>query len=63
MEGGDVKMVEKVVSPAVFGGGSDFRKLLKDVERRYSDAFAELGSGVLQHFKHLVDCIEGSSIS
>ena len=51
-------MVEKIVSPAVFGGGS-FRRLLKDVEQRYSDAFADLGPGVLQHFKHLVDCIEG----
>jgi len=51
-------MVEKIVSPAVFGGG-DFGKVLKDIEQRYSDAFAELGPGVLQHFKHLVDCIEG----
>ena len=51
-------MVEKIVSPAVFGGGS-VRRLVKDIERRYSDAFADLGPGVLQHFKHLVDCIEG----
>ncbi|RLG06334.1 MAG: hypothetical protein DRN65_05470 [Thaumarchaeota archaeon] len=51
-------MVEKIVSPAVFGGGSDFRNLLKDIEERYSEAFAELGPGVLQHFKHLIDCVD-----
>ena len=52
-------MVEKIVSPAVFGGGADFRKLLKDIEDRYSDAFAELGPGALQHLKNFIDCIDG----
>ena len=52
-------MVEKVVSPAVFGGGSDFRRLLKDIEQRYSDAFAEVGPGALSGFKHLIDCVDG----
>jgi len=33
--------------------------LLKDVENRYSDAFAEHGPGALQHFKNLIDCIDG----
>jgi len=52
-------MVEKIVSPAVFGVGGDFRRRLKDIENRYSDAFAELGPGALQHFKHLIDCVDG----
>ena len=58
MEGGDVKVVEKPVSPVFFGGGS-FGRVLKDIEQRYSDAFAEVGPGSLRDFKHLVDCIEG----
>jgi len=51
-------MVEKIVSPAVFGGG-DFRRMLKDIEERYSNVFAEVGPGSLGDFKHLVDCING----
>ena len=51
-------MFEKPVSPAVFGGGSDFRRLLKDIENRYSDAFAEIGPGTLQDFKNLIDCVD-----
>ncbi|RLG03754.1 MAG: hypothetical protein DRN61_04260 [Thaumarchaeota archaeon] len=50
-------MFEKPVSPFSSRGG--FRRLLKDVERRYSDAFAEVGPGALSGFKHLIDCIEG----
>ena len=48
-------MVEK---PTVFGGGSDFRRLLRNVEQRYSDVFAEIGPGALQHFKHMIDCVD-----
>ncbi len=51
-------MFEKSVPPTVFGGG-DFRKLLKDIEDRYSDAFAELGPGGLSDLKHLIDCVDG----
>ena len=39
-------------------GGADFRKWLKDVEQRYSDAFAEVGSGALADLKKLVDGVD-----
>jgi len=52
-------VVEKSFSPTSFGGGADFRRLLKDIEERYSEAFAELGPGALQRFKHLIDCVDG----
>jgi hypothetical protein len=32
--------------------------LLKDIEEKYSGAFAELGPRALQHFKHLIDCVD-----
>jgi len=32
-------------------GSSDLRRILRDVERRYSDVFAELGPGAFQDFK------------
>jgi len=44
--------------PAVFYGASDFRRLLRDVEDRYSGAFDELGPGTIQDFKHLMDCVD-----
>mgnify|MGYP000495217053 CR=1 FL=1 len=50
---------EKSFSSTSFGGGADFRKLLKDIEERYSDAFAEVGPGALSQFKHLIDCVDG----
>ena len=40
-------VVEKSIPPTVSGGGADFRRLLKDIENRYSDAFADLGPGAL----------------
>ena len=43
---------------AFYGGGSDFRSLLKDVEEKYSDAFAELGPGALMDLKSHVDSVE-----
>ena len=43
--------------PAVYGG-PDFRRLLRDVEDRYSGAFDELGPGTIQDFKHLMDCVD-----
>jgi len=52
-------VVEKPSLPASIGGGADFRRLLKDIEDRYGDAFAEVGPGALQHFKNLIDCIDG----
>jgi len=52
-------MFEKSIPPTVFGGGADFRKLLGDIEQRYSEAFAELGPGGLSDFKHLIDCVDG----
>ena len=45
-------MAEKEFISAV----SDFRRLLRDIEDRYSDAFAELGA--LQDFKSLIDCVD-----
>ena len=54
-----MKMVEKIVSPAVFGGEGNFRRMLKDIEERYSNAFAEVGPGSLQDFKNLIDCVDG----
>ena len=51
-------MSERGSIPAVFYGGADFRRLLRDVEQRYSDAFAELGPGAVQDFKHLIDCVD-----
>jgi len=44
--------------PAVYGA-SDLRRILRYIERRYSDAFVELGPGALQDFKHLIDCVDG----
>ena len=46
-------MVERIsLAPR---GGADFRKWLKDIELRYSDAFAEVGSGALADLKKLID--------
>jgi len=45
------------MSETYFGGGADLRRLLKDIEDRYSDAFAELGA--LQDFKSLIDLVDG----
>jgi len=50
-------MIEGFV-PAVYWGGADFRRLLKDIEGRYSGAFNELGPGAVQHFKHIFDCVD-----
>lgn len=33
--------------------------MLKEIEERYRDAFAEHGPGALQHFKNLIDCVDG----
>jgi len=44
--------------PVFYGGGSNLHRLLKDIENRYSDAFAELGAGVLRGLKRCVDSIE-----
>ena len=30
----------------------------RDIEQRYSDAFAELGPGAAQEFKYMLDCID-----
>jgi len=49
-------MVEGFV-PAVYEG-PDFRRLLRDVEDRYSGAFDELGPGTIQDFKHMIDCVD-----
>ena len=51
-------MAGKGFIPAVYGA-SDLRRILKDVEDRYGGAFAELGPGALQDFKHLIDCVDG----
>ena len=40
-------------------GSSDLKRLLRNVERRYSGAFDELGPGAVQDFKHLIDCVDG----
>ena len=45
------------MSETYFGGGADLRRLLKDIEDRYSDAFAELGA--LQDFKSLMNLVDG----
>lgn len=41
-----------------FVGNSDFLEWLREIELRYADVFGELGAGCLQHFKHLIDCVE-----
>jgi len=51
-------VVEKPSLPASIGGGTDFRRLLKDIEDRYGDAFAEAGPGAANDFKHLIDCVQ-----
>lgn len=45
-------------SPVAFYGGSDFRRLQRDIEQRYGNEFAELGPGALQDFKHMIDCVD-----
>jgi len=50
-------MAGKEFIPAIYGG-PDFRRLLRDVEDRYGGAFEELGTGALQHFKHMIDCVD-----
>ncbi|MEM1737531.1 MAG: hypothetical protein QXN99_01965 [Nitrososphaerota archaeon] len=39
-------------------GGADLRRWLKDVEQRYSDAFAEVGPGALTDLKRLIDAVD-----
>ena len=52
-------MAEEGFIPAIFyGGGGGLRRLLRDVEGRYGDAFDDLGPGALQDLKHLIDCID-----
>lgn len=51
-------MGEKVGSPVFHLGGEEVRRLLKKIEARYSDAFAEIGPGALQHFKHIIDNVD-----
>jgi len=55
--GGVMWMAGKGFIPAVYGS-SDLRRILRDIENRYSGAFAELGPGALQDFKHLIDCVD-----
>ena len=50
-------MAGKEFIPAVYGA-SDLRRLLRDIEGRYSGAFEELGPDALQHFKHMIDCVD-----
>jgi len=50
-------MAGKGFIPAVYGS-SDLRRLLRDIERRYSDVFDELGPGAARDFKHLIDCVD-----
>jgi len=42
----------------LYGEGFDFRRLLKDAEERYSDAFAELWPGTLTDLKMHVNSVE-----
>ena len=35
------------------------RRLSKDIEQRYSDAFAELGPSTIQDFKNLMNSVDG----
>jgi len=49
---------EGKMSPAFNLEGEGVRRLLKEIEERYSDAFAEIGPGALQRFKHLIDEVE-----
>ena len=44
--------------PVFYGGGSGLHRLLRDVEERYSDAFAELGPGALTDLKRCIDSVE-----
>ncbi|MEM3793621.1 MAG: hypothetical protein QXS76_01795 [Candidatus Bathyarchaeia archaeon] len=39
-------------------GGADLRRWLKDVEQRYSDAFAEVGPGALMDLKRMIDAVD-----
>ena len=34
-------------------------RLLRDIERRYSGAFDELGPGAARDFKHMIDYVDG----
>ena len=43
---------------AFYAGGSGLHRLLRDVEERYSDVFAELGPGALTDLKRCVDSAE-----
>jgi len=38
--------------------GRGWGSLLKDIEGRYYAAFADLGPGAANDFKHLIDCVE-----
>ena len=51
-------MAGKGFIPAVYGS-SDLRRMLRDIEGRYSGVFDELGPGAAQDFKHLIDCVDG----
>ena len=39
--------------------GAELRRLSKDIEQRYSDAFAELGPSTVQDFKSLMNRVDG----
>lgn len=44
--------------PVFYGGGSGLHRLLRDVEERYSDAFAELGPGALADLKRCIESVK-----
>jgi len=49
---------ERKMSPIFNLEGEGIRRLLREIEERYSDAFAEIGPSALRHFRHLIDEVE-----
>jgi len=55
---GDIRMSEKAGGNERIEGRGSFREKLRSIEEWYGEAFAEIGPGAINDFKHLIDCVE-----
>ena len=54
----DPRMSRKVEGPRRMEGRGSFREKLRSIEEWYGEAFAEIGPGAANDFKHLIDGVE-----
>jgi len=55
---GDIRMSEKAGGNERIEGRGSFREKLRSIEEWYGEAFAEIGPGAANDFKHLIDGVE-----